>query len=245
MNKKIAVITGGSSGIGSQIVKKYCDEGYIVYSTYNHSKLRADALEKSYIDNLFFYKVNLVNNDSIINFFDQIRIKHGRIDCLINNAGVAYPSTFEDLDTNSWIKTFSVNVFAPFLCIKCAKPLLSKSNNAAIVNISSMRGLLGCGGTDVIDYSASKAALINLTQTLAKEFNNITVNVIAPGFVATENSGELPNVMKNAAIENTLIRRFIEMREIADLCFFLTSRSARAITGTILPIDGGYSLIKL
>lgn len=244
MSKQIAVITGGSSGIGTQIVKNYCDKGYLVYSTYNNGKLRTDSLEKANKDNLFFYKVDLNDRDSISNFFDQIGIKHGRIDCLVNNAAVAYPSTFEDLSIDSWIKTFSVNVFAPFLCIKCAKPLLSKSNNAAIVNISSIRGLPGCGGTDSIDYSASKAALINMTQTLAKEFNNITVNTIAPGFVATENSGGLPDVLQIAAKKNTSIRRFIEMSEVADLCYYLTSTSARAISGAVLPIDGGYTLIK-
>lgn len=244
MRKKIAVITGGSSGIGVQIVKKYCDNDYLVYSTYNSGKQRAEPLEQANKDNLFFYKVDLNNQDSIGNFFNQIDIKHGRIDCLVNNAAVAYPNTFEDLSIDSWVKTFSVNVFAPFLSIKCAKPLLSKSHNAAIVNISSIRGLPGCGGTDSIDYSASKAALINMTQTLAKVFNNITVNTIAPGFVATENSGGLPSILKIAAIKNTSIRRFIEMSEVADLCYYLTSNSARAISGAVLPIDGGYTLIK-
>jgi 3-oxoacyl-[acyl-carrier protein] reductase len=127
---------------------------------------------------------------------------------------------------------------------KHAKNLLDQSSAPSIVNVSSMRGLAGCGGTDVIDYSASKAALINLTQTLSKEFKKITVNTIAPGFVATENSKELPKTLKSAAINNSSIQRFVEMNEVADLCYFLTSSLARAITGTVIPIDGGYSMIR-
>lgn len=244
MKKKIAVITGGSSGIGLFLVEKYCKEGYFVYSTYKTSRESALKLMKKYKNNLNFSQVDLSNTNTITSFFDHIKSESNYIDCLINNAGVVLPSTFDDLSIDSWINTFSINLFAPFLCTKNAKILLERSSCASIVNISSMRGLESCGGVDVIDYSSSKAALINMSQTLAKEFKSITVNCIAPGFVSTENSIRLPEPLRSAAISNSSIRRFVKCEEVADLCYFLTSDKARAITGTVVTVDGGYSLIK-
>ena len=242
--QSVAIIIGGSSGIGAQLVGKYCAEGYRVYSTYHSSKEKASKLQATYPDNLYFSQVNLKQEDSIVDFFTTINKHEGKIDCLINNAGVVYPSDFSSLTLKSWQDTFAVNVYAPFLCIKHAAPLLRNANQPSIVNISSMRGLDGCGGLDTIDYSASKAAVINMTQTLAKIFSKIRINSIAPGFVATENSSLLPSILKKSVKTHTSIQRFIKMSEVADLCYYLTSPMARAITGTIIPIDGGYSLVK-
>lgn len=244
MEQRIVFITGGSSGIGAQIVRKYSEERDIVYATFKNNRKNAKQLEELYQKNLYFFQVNLKKESSIKNLISIIRKNHKKIDILINNAGVVYPNSFSNLTLKSWKDTFSVNVYAPFLCIKHAMPLLKKSNSASIINISSMRGLPGCGSLDAIDYSASKAALINFTQTMAKLLKNITINTVAPGFVKTKNYAKLPIELKRAAENNTSIKRFIEMSEVSELCYFLTSPLARAITGSVFPIDGGYSLVK-
>ncbi len=223
------LITGATSGIGRAAAKKFADEGYFVYC---HG--RSQESDFSGVDEIGALggrtkKVfaDMAEESEIRKMFEKIE----SLDVLVNNAGTV--TRKKPITPNDFRNTFEVNVIAPYLCAELARERGVKS----IMNVGSMRGLNHCATTP--DYSASKAALHNLTASLARSYApDCRVNAVAPGFTETAlHAGNLERLEKEAG--KTPLKIFAKPEDVADAIFFLASEKARFITGTILPVDGG------
>ena len=167
----------------------------------------------------------------------------GRIDILVNNAGIAISRPFLEKTVEDWIKTLKVNLIGVFLCSQAAAKYMVAQKSGKIINISSIRGIDHCGREGIMDYSASKAAVINLTKTMAKELApHINVNTVAPGHTLTEMTQPLPEEVKRNMIEGSYLKRMAQPEDIAKAILFLASDDANFITGQLLLVDGGFSL---
>jgi 3-oxoacyl-[acyl-carrier protein] reductase len=167
----------------------------------------------------------------------------GRIDILVNNAGVVISRPFFEKTADDWIRTLKVNVIGLFLCSQAAARYMVAQKSGKIINISSIRGIDHCGREGVMDYSASKAAVINLTKTMAKELApHINVNTVAPGHTLTEMTQPLPDEVKKNMIEGSYLKRMAIPEDIAKAILFLASEDSNFITGQVLLVDGGFSL---
>ncbi|TKJ43399.1 3-oxoacyl-ACP reductase [Candidatus Aerophobetes bacterium Ae_b3b] len=167
----------------------------------------------------------------------------GRIDILVNNAGIAISRPFLEKTVEDWVKTLQVNLIGVFLCSQAAAGYMLEQKSGKIINISSIRGINHCGREGIMDYSASKGAVINLTKTMAKELAPyINVNTVAPGHTNTEMTKSLPQEVRRNMIEGTYLKRLAEPEEIAKAILFFASSDADFITGQLLLIDGGFSL---
>jgi NAD(P)-dependent dehydrogenase (short-subunit alcohol dehydrogenase family) len=238
---KICLITGGSRGIGAETAKLFGKEGATVIINYCSHEENARAVLKEIGGNGAVIKADVSKEKEIESMFKKIKEKYGRLDMLVNNAGYIKARPFRELSLEEWNKTFAVNVTGAFVCSKHAVELMS--DGGSIVNVSSIRGLFDQGRPAIVDYSSSKAALISLTKTMAKELApSIRVNCVAPGMTNTD----LAKSYTKEAIEkfknDIYLKRLIEPEEIAKSILFLCSDDASAITGALLIVDGGQSL---
>ena len=166
-----------------------------------------------------------------------------KIDILVNNAGVVIPKPFFEKTVEDWESTLRVNLIGMFVCCQVAAKYMLHQKSGKIVNISSIRGIDHCGREGVMDYSASKTAVIGLTKTMAKELAPyINVNTVAPGHTRTEMTAPLPDEIKQNMIEGSYLKRMAEPEDIAKAILFMSSDDANFITGQILLVDGGFSL---
>ena len=173
---------------------------------------------------------------------EKIINKYGKIDVLVNNAGIAIDADFSDRKTSDWKETLDTNLIGVFLCSKYAGEHMLEAKSGKIVNVSSTNGI-DTTYTYSIDYDASKAALINLTKNLAIEFAPyVNVNAIAPGWIDTEMNSELPKGYMRQEKQKILLKRFAEPEEIADVVLFLSSPKARYVDGETIRVDGGLKL---
>jgi 3-oxoacyl-[acyl-carrier protein] reductase len=176
-------------------------------------------------------------------FTEAFLREFGRIDILVNNAGVVISRPFLEKTVEDWVKTLEVNLIGVFLCSQSAAKYMLKQKSGKIINISSIRGIDHCGREGIMDYSASKAAVINLTKTMAKELApHINVNTVAPGHTLTEMTQPLPDEIKKTMIEGSYLKRMAQPEDIAKAILFLASDDANFITGQLLLVDGGFSL---
>jgi 3-oxoacyl-[acyl-carrier protein] reductase len=181
--------------------------------------------------------------DSVERFMEAFVKAFGRIDILVNNAGIVISRPFQEKTVEDWVKTLEVNLIGVFLCSQVAAKYMLAQKSGKIVNISSIRGIDHCGREGIMDYSASKAAVINLTKTMAKELApHINVNTVAPGHTLTEMTQPLPDEVKRTMIEGSYLKRMAQPEDIAKGILFLASEDANFITGQLLLIDGGFSL---
>jgi 3-oxoacyl-[acyl-carrier protein] reductase len=230
--KKVALITGVSRGIGKAICQKLIEEGYFVHGTYNTSTDEVKELQKE-CDNLKVYQVDFSNRKATMKFLEEMR--KIKFDAIVNNAGIFFEEDFNNFDIEGWDSVFEVNVTAPLLiCVTLQNNL---NIGGAIVNISSTDGFTGSFGS--MAYSASKAALSNLTKSLANNFavKGIRVNAICPGWINTGMS--TPASYK--ATHLTPLARNGQPIEIANVVSFLLSDKASFVTGSNLFADGGYT----
>lgn len=204
------------------------------------------ALElKSYIEKEYNIKVLLVkadirNEEEIKLMVESIINEFGRIDVLVNNAGIALYKEFEDRTVEDWYNTLSTNLIGPFLVSKYVGAEMMKVKNGKIVNVSSTNGINAFFPTS-IDYDASKAGIINLTHNLALKFAPyINVNSVAPGWVNTDMNKDLPEELVSEETDKIYLKRFADPEEIAKVIYFLASDDARYINGEIIKVDGGY-----
>ena len=189
-------------------------------------------------------KSNLNNEEEIDNMLKVIYDRYNNIDVLINNAGIAIDSLFEDKTKENFIKVLDTNLIGTFLVSKYASVEMLKRESGSIINISSNNGI-DAFDPYTMEYDASKAAVINLTKNLAKEFSPyINVNCVAPGWIKTEKVMELDKELNGMLIKEEskkiLLKRFAEKEEIANVVYFLSSKDATYINGTIIRVDGGY-----
>ncbi len=204
----------------------------------NAEKL-SSYLKEEYKTETLVIKADVSDEEQVKNMVQETINKFGRIDVLINNAGIAIDKEFEDRTVEDWKKTLEVNTIGTFLVSKYVSENMMKNKSGKIINISSTNGI-NTFFPSSIDYDASKAAIINLTYNLAIQFAPyINVNAVAPGWVNTEMNKELPKELIEEETEKIYKKRFAEPEEIAKVICFLASENAEYINGTVIKVDGG------
>lgn len=239
---RIAVVSGGSRGIGAAVCRALARDGYTVIIDYRESREKAEALEKELKSSGFnaeAYCCDVRDEDAVKGLFEYVAGKYGRIDVLVNNAGISHYGLITDVSIMEWNDIFDTNVKGVFLmCREGLKSMISEKSGR-IVNISSMWGI--CGASCEAAYSASKSAVIGLTKALAKEVgpSGITVNCVAPGAVQTDMMKELSEETREMLKEETPLGRLGTPEDIAEAVAFLVSDRASFITGEVISSNGG------
>ena len=243
MNKNV-LVTGGTRGIGEAISREFARKGYDIIINYVNSSEKAQnlkqELEKEYNIKVLPIQTDISDEIAIKNMVDTAIKEFGKIDVLVNNAGIVIDKEFEDRTVEDWKKTLDINLIAPFVLTKLVGKEMMKQKSGAIINISSTNGINTYYPTSV-DYDASKSGLISLTYDSAVQFAPyVRVNCVAPGWVNTEMNKELPEDFVKEETERILVKRFAEPKEIAKVVTFLASEDASFVNSTVIKVDGGW-----
>lgn len=233
---KTVFVTGASGGIGEAIAKKFAENGYFVGVGYNTNREKAENLAKKI--NGVAIKTDVSDEKSVAAALSDFLLRAGRLDVLVNSAGIALPiKTLLDTTSKEFDKAFSVNVKGVYNCCKAAIPAML-DGGGSIINISSMWGVTG-GSCEAI-YSASKAAVIGFTKALAKEYAaaGITINCVAPGYIDTPMNDNLSDENKKLAIADIPVGRVGEGEDVAKAVFYLAENGG-FVTGEVLSVNGG------
>lgn len=239
--KKTVLITGASCGIGAEIARKFYYNGYNVAINYNKSEKKAQELLEE-LDGSIIIKGDVSCEKDAMYMIDTTISAFGRIDVLVNNAGVSSFGLVTDITEEEWDEIFSVNVKGTFFASKYAVKNMLSYHNGKIINISSIWGISGASCESC--YSASKGAIISFTKSLAKELgpSGICVNCVAPGFIDTDMNANISLDDKEAFKEETPLLKIGSTKDVANAVFFLASDEADFITGQVLSVDGGVSI---
>jgi 3-oxoacyl-[acyl-carrier protein] reductase len=244
LSGKIALITGGSRGIGASIVKKFAEQGAHVAFTYRSNeesanKVAAEAAALSEGIKVIGYKSDASSFEQTKELIDNVLKEFGQIDVLVNNAGITKDNLLMRMTEEQWDEVIETNLKSLFNFTKNIMRPMLKAKKGSIINISSIVGVSGNAGQ--ANYSASKAGIIGFTKSMAYEIGsrNIRCNVIAPGFIDTEMTHNLDEKIKETMIANTALQRFGTGEEIANACLFLASDLSSYITGEVLMVTGG------
>ena len=240
--RKTVLITGSSSGIGKEIARVLAKD-YDVILHYNNgyesAKLLKEELDKKYNRDYLMVKCDLSKEEEIDSMLNTIYKRYNSIDILINNAGIAIDTLFEDKTKDNFMKTLDINLITPFLLCKKIGPKMKENKYGVIINMSSTNGI-DTSYIESLDYDASKAGLISLSKNLANYFAPyVRVNTICPGWVNTEMNKELDKDFIKNEEDKILLGRFANPEEIANLIEFLISDKASYINNSIIRIDGG------
>ena len=240
---RVVLITGGSRGIGAACARRFAHAGYSAAILYRSRKDLAEALCQELISkgqDAWCIQADVSDRDQAFAAVNAVLQRYHRIDALINNAAISQQKLFTDITNDDWNRMFGVNVNGTFHCTQAALPDMISRKSGAIVNISSMWGQVGASCE--VHYSASKAAVIGLTQALAKEVgpSGIRVNCIAPGVIDTDMNAHLDEETMNCLADETPLMRIGTPDEVARAALFLCSENASFITGQILGVNGGF-----
>ena len=243
MNKKVVLITGASSGIGESTARKYASNNYNVVINYKTNIKSANELknelENQYKIKCLCIKADVSNDSDIESMFNEVINTFGRIDVIINNAGISIDCLVDDKTKENFMKIFEVNTYGVFLVSKVFGKYMMDHDGGNIINIASTDGI-DSDYSYGLDYDASKAAVINLTHNLANIYGpKVRVNCVCPGWVNTKINKELDEDFKKKEIDKIILNRFAEPDEIANLICFLSSDDASYINDSIIKIDGG------
>jgi 3-oxoacyl-[acyl-carrier protein] reductase len=243
---KTALVTGGARGIGKTICKRFLDEGASISIFDINSEegiSTAEAFNKEYgEEKASFYKVDITDEKDVEDTVNSIISRREKIDILVNNAGITMDNLVLRMSISDWRKVIDINLTGAFICSKSVIKHMVKARSGNIVNISSIVGVHGNAGQ--ANYSASKAGLIGLTRTLARELasRNIRVNAVAPGYIETEMTGKLPDKIKEKLLGQIPAGKLGSVGDVADSVLFLASRESSYITGIVLGVDGGMGI---
>lgn len=242
---KVAIVTGGTRGIGRAIVLELARNGCNVAFNYNKSVQPAAELCKeveSYGVGACSFQVDAASFDDVKGMVKEVKDKFGRIDLLVNNAGITKDKLLAMMGEPDWDAVIDTNLKSAYNFCKNVITIMMKQKCGGILNITSISGVSGTAGQ--VNYSASKAGLIGLTKALAKEVGkvNINVNAIACGFVDTDMTTVLPEEYRKKMTELVPVRRFGCVEDIAKSAAFLLSDDAKYITGHVLHVDGGLAM---
>jgi len=240
---KTVLVTGGSRGIGKAISIEFAKKGYNVAINYVSDDMAADTLKSFIVENydvdVMLCKCDVSNEEDVKTMVKDVANHFGNIDVLVNNAGIAIDTTFEDKTVENFKKTLDVNLIGPFVLSREVGKYMIKQKKGSIINITSTNGLETYYEYS-LDYDASKAALISLTHNLSEYFSPyIRVNAVAPGWVNTEMNKELDDDYVAEECEKIYLKRFAEPEEIAKAVYFLASDDASYINNEVLRVDGG------
>lgn len=240
-NKRI-VITGGAQGIGKEIAKKFSSQGAdLALFDLNESVLQAtvEELNQQSKGRVIGFKVDVTSYEDVAININKVVDNFSGVDILINNAGITRDSLMIRLSENDWDKVIAVNLKGAFNCTKAVLKPMMKQQYGRIINISSVIGIMGNPGQ--VNYAASKAGLIGMTRTLAKELGsrNITVNAIAPGYIKTAMTDQISEKVREQMLARIPLKRFGTPEDVAYAVMFLASDYASYVTGQILVVDGG------
>lgn len=240
---KTAIITGASKGIGAEIALKLNELGYNLVLNYRSNTTLMEELINNFVNKEtknIIVKCDISNYDDAKKLIEEAYDNFGTIDVLINNAGVTKDNILPLMTEDEFDQVIDTNLKGTFNCCKHIAKRMIKQKHGRIVNISSVVGLAGNAGQ--VNYAASKAGVIGMTKSIARELGkkNILVNAIAPGFIQTEMTDKIPEDIKNEMIKNIPLQRLGKPSDIADAVEFLISDKASYITGQILSVNGGY-----
>ncbi|MBP2079406.1 SDR family NAD(P)-dependent oxidoreductase [Oceanobacillus polygoni] len=239
LDNKVAIITGGASGIGERMVELFSQEGATVIA----ADINEAALEKvSEKENVVGMKLNVASDEDWKAFAKEVNDRFGEIDILVNNAGISSEKPYEEIDLDDWQKMLSINGFGPFAGIKHVAPYMAAQHKGSIVNISSYTAQIGQGFNH---YSASKGAVRALSKAAATTFGRqgVRVNTLFPGIIETPMTDALSTSKEllGRLIQATPLQRLGKPEDIANAALFLASDESSYITGSELVIDGGFS----
>lgn len=242
LENKVALITGGSMGIGTSICLDLAKNGADVALTYRKHGDEARAIVAQ-IQNMGrkaeAFQVDVSNFDEAQKLLTKIVQEFGHVDILVNNAGMNWDGVVWKMTEEQWDKVIDVDLKGTFNFIRAVSPLFREQKSGKIINITSINGLRGKFGQ--ANYSAAKAGTIGLTKTVAKELgrSNVNVNTVAPGMILTDMFKDLPEEFKQKAADETVFNRLGEPGDVADLVTFLASDKSKHITGEVIKVDGG------
>ncbi|OHC00412.1 MAG: 3-oxoacyl-[acyl-carrier-protein] reductase [Planctomycetes bacterium RIFCSPLOWO2_12_FULL_39_13] len=245
LKDKVAIVTGGTRGIGKAIALELAKNGCNVAFNYNKSSDAANMLVKE-IESMgakaLSFQVNAASLEGAKNMVKDVKDKFGKIDFLVNNAGITRDKLLALMSEGDWDDVINTNLKSVYNFSKAVITQMIKQKYGSILNITSVSGITGMAGQ--VNYSSSKAGMIGFTKALAKEVGkaNITVNAIACGFIETDMTSVLPQEYKDKMIEMVPVKRFGKPEEVAKVAMFLLSDNARYITGHVINVDGGLAM---
>ena len=244
MFNKVVLITGASRGIGAATAWEFAKNGYNVIINYNNSELEAQKLKKEieekYDTKAIIVKCDVSNEEEVKNMVEKSVTTFGHIDVLVNNAGIAIDTLFEDKTVENFRRTLDVNLIGTFLVSKHVGEVMLENKCGSIINVSSTNGIDTYYPMS-LDYDASKAGVISLTHNLAQQYSPfIRVNAVAPGWVKTDMNKELDQEFIDEENKKVLLGRFAESYEIAKVIYFLGSDASSYINNEVIRVDGGF-----
>lgn len=242
LKDKVAIVTGGTRGIGRAIALKLADKGANIVINYRNSDKEAEELKAILEEKgvkVLTVKCDISNFEDSKNLMNKCKEVFGKIDILVNNAGITKDTLIMRMKEEDFDSVIDINLKGTFNCAKHASAIMLKQRFGKIINMTSVVGIAGNAGQ--VNYAASKAGVIGLTKSLAKELGSrgITVNAVAPGFINTDMTASLSEKVKEEASKNIPLKRLGDPEDVANLVGFLASDAANYITGQVINVDGG------
>ena len=239
---KTAIVTGGSRGIGRAIALCLAEEGANVAVIYAGNTAAAEETQKAIAEKggqAIAIQCDVANEDAVTAMMKQVKEQFGSIDILVNNAGITRDGLLMRMKTSDWQAVLDTNLTGTFFCTKAVTKIMMKQRSGAIVNLTSVVGLMGNAGQ--ANYAAAKSGIIGFTKSVAKELasRGIRVNAVAPGCIDTDMTAVLSDAVKDEMLKTIPLGRVAQPEEVAKAVLFLVSDCASYITGQVLNVDGG------
>ena len=240
--EKVVFVTGGSRGIGKEVATKFAENGYNIVINYVSDKTDVEALKNEWEEKgvkTLILKADVTKADEVNMVVKEAIEKFGKIDVLVNNAGITRDNLLMRMSEEEFDKVIETNLKGTFIVTKAVTKYMMKKRAGSIVNLSSVVGVAGNAGQ--CNYSASKAGVIGFTKSVAKELasRNIRANAVAPGFIETDMTAVLSDAVKEGIHNQIPLKRMGSAKEVANLIYFLGSEQSSYITGQVINVDGG------